>query len=408
MPETAAGERFVELARKHATAAAERAPDHDRAGAFQHETFAEMQASGFLAACLPEALGGLGLTRTRDIAAGFNRLARGDGATALAAHMHTLVAMGMARLRDGIVAAGGEMDAWLESLIGAIGRGEALICVAGTEPGQTLGWFETAGTPVDGGFLVNGRKAFASGSPACTHLYVMLRVPGGTGWLNAVGLVERAAAGVRIADDWDAMGMRGSGSNSVVFEDCFVPRDHVIPVSPALQPSSYWIRFFVEGTVGLLACFLGVAEAARDLAVDRAVARTSVVSGRSAATKPGVQQAVAELEVRIACARAVVERIAGLSDRFYAQSAGAMLPIEDHHRLMAEFQTAKLFVNRAAIEAVDFALTVSGGRGYMAADPLSRLYRDVRAGPFMQAYSPIEAYEFIGKVALGVEPELTD
>lgn len=408
-PVTPAGARMVALAEGHAAVVAEQAARHDRENTFDRDAFEDMATSGFLAACLPESLGGLGITRTADLAAAFNRLARGSGAVALAAHMHTVTALGLARLWSSMRREGGSVPSWMDDLVHDIGEGSALLCVAGSEPGQTLGWFETVGAPTEGGYLVSGRKAFASASPLATHLYLMFRIPSGSdGWTSAVAIIDRGLPGVEVLDDWDAMGMRASGSNGVLLERCLVPADRVLPVGQARKVSRYWIRFFVEGNVGLLASFVGVAEAARALAVSHVEHRSSAVTGASLASRPAIQHALAEVDVRIGVARASVERIARITDAFYAAERSAPAPMPEHHRLMAEFQATKLAVNTAAIEAVDRALTMLGGGGYANGSPMSRLYRDVRAGPFMQAYSPNEAYEYIGRVGLDLLPDLLE
>ena len=160
--------------------------------------------------------------------------------------------------------------------------------------------------------------------------------------------------------------------------------------------------------VGLVGAFLGIAEAARDLAIMAVTSRRRGSSGRPQAGRPAIQHLIAEIEIDLSAARAMLSRTATTMDAFFGLHLAGNTPVAELHLLMKDFQCTKWFVNRKAIEITDRALTASGGAGYMNASPLSRLYRDVRAGPFMQLFSPNEAFEYIGKVTLGIDPNLAD
>jgi alkylation response protein AidB-like acyl-CoA dehydrogenase len=158
------------------------------------------------------------------------------------------------------------------------------------------------------------------------------------------------------------------------------------------------------GNAGLLGAFLGIAEAARGRVLADVRTRRKPPADRAVAERYGIQHQVAEMEVDLVACRAQVERIGRIID---AEMLDRFADIDDLHGVNREFQAAKLAAHRHCIDIVDRAMTISGGAGYMTANPLSRYYRDVRAGPFMQPYSPNEAYEYIGKVALGLDPTIT-
>ena len=92
-------------------------------------------------------------------------------------------------------------------------------------------------------------------------------------------------------------------------------------------------------------------------------------------------------------------------DAFLASYAGISPSLQAAHGIMRDYQCAKWIVNQNAIQIVGRAMDVCGGGAYMGRHELSRLYRDVRAGPFMQPFSPTEAREYVGQVALGRHPE---
>jgi alkylation response protein AidB-like acyl-CoA dehydrogenase len=119
-----------------------------------------------------------------------------------------------------------------------------------------------------------------------------------------------------------------------------------------------------------------------------------------------MQHLAAEMEIDLAACRAMLERSALTIDAFYAEYPADSMPMDELHHLMKDFQCTKWFVQQHAIKIVDRALQASGGSGYLSFNPLSRLYRDVRAGPFMQPFSPNEAFQYIGKVTLGVDPRI--
>lgn len=149
--------------------------------------------------------------------------------------------------------------------------------------------------------------------------------------------------------------------------------------------------------LGLAAVFLGIAETAHQ------ITRTAICE-RGQAHAPLHQYAVAETEVDLGAARALLAYTGQAVDTFYETYPGGQCPSSAALQLITDCQCSKYFITKKAVDIVDRALTLSGGPGYMQTHPLSRLYRDVRAGPLMQPFSAYTAFEFIGKVALGVDP----
>jgi alkylation response protein AidB-like acyl-CoA dehydrogenase len=171
-----------------------------------------------------------------------------------------------------------------------------------------------------------------------------------------------------------------------------------------------WSEPYLTGNLiiatGLAGVFLGIAEAARDLTIEAVKTRRKGPSARPLAERYPIQHLVAGMEIDLAASRAILARTALAVDTFFGRQPAEGIPLHELHQLMKDLQCAKWFVNRKAIDIVDRALTTSGGAGYLSGNPLSRLYRDVRAGPFMQPFSPNEAFEYIGKVTLGLDPKL--
>jgi alkylation response protein AidB-like acyl-CoA dehydrogenase len=395
-PTTGAGREFLALAEHHAEEVAATAAIRDQTAEFPRPVFEAMRASGFLAATVPKEFGGLGLSSVHDLGVGLERLGRADASTAIAANMHLGFGLiGQLLLRQARSGGG----ATLEERIGALmkGLGEGAIAMANfTEPGTDLLHPFSEGRRVEGGWSITGRKTFSTLAEIADLFFVSIRVVDGEEVYMRSAIVPRGTHGQQIHQNWDALGMRASGSHDVIYDECVVPESYLLPgQAPWGEDSELTLIIGTVGQFGLVPVFLGIAEQAAKLA--REVARERL---HGPGPDPGsLTHSVGEMEVELATCRALVDHTGHILDEqliaYPAKRSQGQL-----RQLASAFQCAKLAVNRCSIMIVDQALSIVGGRAYLNSHPLSRLYRDVRAGPFMQPYSPIYAYPYIGRVAL--------
>jgi alkylation response protein AidB-like acyl-CoA dehydrogenase len=390
---TEAGARLVAIAESLADDLAARAAEHDREGTYPFEAIEALAAARYFAAPVPVELGGLGVASAHDLVVASSRLARGDASVAIGVNMHLLAVFNMERRRQAAVAAGADRRARaFAASLEQIARDRVILAAAISEPGQDLTRPGTRATRTASGWRIDGRKMFCTMSPAATDLYVAVTsVDEDGGERYAYAMVPVSAPGVVVHDDWDALGMRASGSNSVSFEGVELAESAVRGGFRAGDAMPYMERNLVAGPLHAAAS-LGIAEAADALSRRNAIGR---INGDA---RP--RMLIADNAVDLAAARGVLSRATSLIDEQDPRSD------DELGALFAEAQAAKAFVNEAAARVVDRALALSGGAGYVNGSPLARAYRDVKAGTFMHPLGANRAYDFLGRVALGEEVAL--
>jgi alkylation response protein AidB-like acyl-CoA dehydrogenase len=383
---TRAGERLVLLAETLAGELAKHASRHDREASFPFAGVDALKRAGYFTAPIPEPLGGLGVTSVHDVLVASSRLARGDASLAIGVNMHLVVLLNIVRRWEAAVAAGdARRVAAFAASLEEIARDGVVMATAISEYGQDLTRPFTTATRTADGWRIDGRKAFCTMSPAATVLHTAVTFADDDG-IERYGYVPVPpdAPGVEIHGDWDALGMRASGSHSVTFSGVELPAAALRGGFLAGDATAYMDRNLVAGLFHASAS-LGIAESS--------VTTANAVLATRDAHDSRTRTLVAENVIALAACRATLARAATLVDD------GAADPVA----LFAESQAAKTFVNETAARIVDRALSLSGGAGYLNGHPLARAYRDVRAGSFMQPLATNRAYDLLGDVALGRE-----
>jgi alkylation response protein AidB-like acyl-CoA dehydrogenase len=238
-PKTIAGARLVACAESLADQMSVTATEHDTTGTYPHANAALLRQAGYFVAPIPEQFGGQGVDSVFDTLVASTRLARGDASTTLGLNMHLQVVMSMVR-RWQIAAYRGDQrhQAVFGSALERIVDDGVIFAAAISEPNQHLTMPGTRATRTTDGWSLNGRKIFCTMSPAATRLLVSTTYESHDGTsLYGYAEVPTDTPGVTVHDDWDALGMRASGSNSVSLRDVQLPESAVrggFPVEDAI------------------------------------------------------------------------------------------------------------------------------------------------------------------------------
>ncbi len=350
---------------------AEHAARHDAAGSFVQEGLDCLREAGLLAIAVPTELGGGGAT-IREVAAVQREVAHHCGSTALATSMHQHVTTFTAwRYRRGLPGAEATLRRVAE-------EGIVLVSTGGADFTHPRG----EATKVDGGFQVSGRKIFASQSPAGTAMSTMFRYEDPEEGPRVLNMSVPFGDGVTVLDNWDTLGMRGTGSNDVVIDDVFVPDERVLANRPygVVDPP---LQVIVSIAMPIIsAVYLGVAEAAFAAAVEAAAPR---------AQDPRVQRQIGLMAHRLKVASWAL-------DGAFDAVGDDPDPSVDR---VAAVMAAKREIALAGIEVCDLAMDVAGGAAFFKGSTVERCYRDIRAAKF-HPFSPEVTLVHAGRLALGL------
>ena len=352
---------------------AENVDERDAADEFVASHYPVLKQRGLLSAMIPSDLGGGGAAHST-VAAMLRRLAYYDPSTALALSMHQhLIAAQVFNHLHGKPA----------PVLPRVVADQLVLVSTGARD-----WLESNGTmhAVEGGYRVSARKAFASGSPAGDIAITSAPYEDPVlGWQVLHFGVPMSAGGVSLAGDWQTHGMRSTGSETIVFDNVFVPEALISLRRPRGDFHDVWNVVLTVAMPLIAGVYVGIAERAAEIATPLAARHAEDTT---------VQWATGEMQSALIVAGVLHDRMIALAND---------LDFKPSLELSNEIVVLKTQVVESAQRVVERAIEAAGGPGYYRRTGLERLLRDVRAGHF-HPFPAKQQYQFTGRLALGLPP----
>jgi short-chain 2-methylacyl-CoA dehydrogenase len=326
------------------------AEELDRESRFPYELVVGMAELGLMGMTIPEEYGGAGAD-TLAYAIAVEELTRVDSSVAItmAAH-HSLGTLPIFYFGDEE-----QRQRWLPDLA----AGKKLAAFGLTEPdaGSDAGSSRTRAELRDGEWVINGSKIFITN--AGTDITACVTITARTGEDEISNLiVPNGSPGYEISKPMKKLGWRASDTRELSFKDCAVPEGNLL--GPRGQGFRQFLEILDGGRISVAAMGVGLAQGAYDLAYAYAQERKQF--GQPIAKFQAVQFKLADMATELEAGRTLVYKAAWLKDqgRDFALAAAQ----------------AKLYTGELSNRAVNWALQIHGGYGYMDEYPISRLYRD--------------------------------
>ena len=363
---------WVAVAAELVPAFAARAAAHDVDDRFVFENYAELRRRRMFSAAVPAELGGGGASHA-EMCDVLRTLAHGCSSTALALSMHTHQVL---------------IPAWrwhherapVEGLLRRLAADELILASSGGSD-----WLAGSGRAdkVDDGYRVTARKIFASGSPAADLFSTMAVYDDPMDGPTVIHFViPLDTPGVTVHDNWRTLGMRATGSNDVTLDNVFVPEAAVGVRRPSGRWSHAWHVVATTALPIIYSVYVGVAEAARDVAV-REVARRR--------DDHAVQELVGAMDTELAAARLAWRSMVEAANR------GRVGP-----DITNEVMIGRTLVGHSVLRTVETAMEAAGGAAFFRSAGLERLFRDAQGARY-HALRGAAQRRFAGRLALGVD-----
>jgi len=345
-----------------------RARETDEQARFNWEAVRKMGPLGLLGLNVPEAYGGAGADAV-SAAIAIEQLGWACGSTALALAAHN----GLACAPLALFGSETQKQTWLKPLASGTGRLGAL---ALTEPGagsDLSGGVETHARRDGDAWVINGTKMWCTNASLADVIITLCRTDpeGGSRSLSLI-IVPTNAPGLHIGPAEKKMGLKGSPTHAVTYENVRVPVANLLGSEGAGLRQT--LQVLDGGRVGIGALAVGLAQAAFEEAVK--YARERQTFGVPIAHHQAIQWMIADAATQIDAARLLVYRAAWLK--------------HIGRPFTAEASMAKLFATEVAERACFNAIQIHGGYGYSAEFPVERIYRDQRLMTIGEGTSEIQ------------------